>query len=436
MSEGRIEEDPELRELVTEALEKTGVLAAVRAHLRAGVFLALEREHEQKRSHHAHLQQMLNTHDGRLALLLVHELLEFCRLHHTASVYSAETGQPHTYTYKGRDSLLYDLKLNDSTDKSHLPVLVQLISIVFKLNKNSASTSQEIMKKVLDPNDSNVQNEPFVTNSPDNYDTTFTSDSTNHSIQSEKNKVVLQLDLNGSGDVDKSSSDHIEDDKSSVLSEPSLNADAHIELHTDSDKSLSESVNTKQKEQSRESNNEEANSKISAKTEASIPETTQNNMTGNESEANPTYNNTSQYSTNKSDASDESISEEIRYDDNDNSDSYKSSSDQLNSRNDSPSLRSSKEETDDDSFIKSLIKPLHSKLINNINSKDDDNTNSESSTSGHSINNGGGKLQKKNVQSDTAEKISTIPSKGKVLPSYDNKITLKSTQLQNTNGSD
>lgn len=493
------EEDPELRELVTEALEKTGVLAAVRAHLRAGVFLALEREHEQKRSHHTHLHQMLNTHDGRLALLLVHELLEFCRLRHTASVYSAETGQPNTYTYKGRESLLYDLKLTNMNENSHLPVLVQLISVLFKLSKTTPSTSHSSIKNNV-ANDNNVQNDKVELNSPDNYDTTFTSDSTNST--NDRSKAAIQLNLNGSEENDKSLSDHIDDDKFSSVSEQSLGNDAHIELHTDSEKSYSDH-NTSSSKNLKESVNSEAlsdnidvqngsiissiksldllspkktidemsasqhsnqNSEVNMRSEDVLNETIEDNSIGNSENKLDVLSHEPSQNSSKTDVSNESIIEEIiQHDDDTESLIRKSSigSSRSQSITELPSSKYSIQNPSDEETSSLLIKSKDSKLKYSKSQVDPksgnstkklikDNTKSKPQVSKSKVNlNMVEKRQNKLLKKPndhfphTQDKINMSINKNSIPPAG-NKLNIeknssklvKTTQIDNVNGSE
>ncbi|XP_038659018.1 FGFR1 oncogene partner isoform X4 [Scyliorhinus canicula] len=88
------EEDTELRDLLVQTLENSGVLNKIKAELRAAVFLALE---EQERVENKtplvneSLKKFLNTKDGRLVAGLVTEFLQFFNLDFTLAVFQPET---------------------------------------------------------------------------------------------------------------------------------------------------------------------------------------------------------------------------------------------------------------------------------------------------------------------------------------------------------
>ncbi|XP_050805099.1 centrosomal protein 43 isoform X5 [Gopherus flavomarginatus] len=88
------EEDTELRDLLVQTLESSGVLNKIKAELRAAVFLALE---EQERVENKtplvneSLKKFLNTKDGRLVAGLVAEFLQFFNLDFTLAVFQPES---------------------------------------------------------------------------------------------------------------------------------------------------------------------------------------------------------------------------------------------------------------------------------------------------------------------------------------------------------
>uniref|UniRef100_A0A1B6G1G6 FGFR1 oncogene partner (FOP) N-terminal dimerisation domain-containing protein n=1 Tax=Cuerna arida TaxID=1464854 RepID=A0A1B6G1G6_9HEMI len=118
----------ELRDLVSQTLENTGVLSKIRAELRANVFLVLE-EHEAFKGRNlpfcnSVLKNFLSTQEGIAAISLVREFLEFFGLEFTVSVFEPETQAGSDYTYVGRNKLAHNLKL-DSGKKS--PLIAQIL---------------------------------------------------------------------------------------------------------------------------------------------------------------------------------------------------------------------------------------------------------------------------------------------------------------------
>ncbi|KAG8298699.1 FGFR1 oncoprotein partner [Homalodisca vitripennis] len=106
----------ELRDLVSQTLENTGVLSKIRAELRANVFLVLE-EHEAFKGRNlpfcnSVLKNFLSTQEGIAAISLVREFLEFFGLEFTVSVFEPETQAGSDYTYVGRNKLAHNLKLD------------------------------------------------------------------------------------------------------------------------------------------------------------------------------------------------------------------------------------------------------------------------------------------------------------------------------------
>ncbi|CAM9640993.1 unnamed protein product [Scytosiphon promiscuus] len=91
-----MEEDAALCDVVKKALEGKGVLAQIRASLRAAVFTAVD-EHERSSGVHVPNPAALGVkHDagGRLALQLVVDFLEHWELHQTLSILKLETDVP------------------------------------------------------------------------------------------------------------------------------------------------------------------------------------------------------------------------------------------------------------------------------------------------------------------------------------------------------
>ncbi|XP_048392173.1 FGFR1 oncogene partner isoform X2 [Stegostoma tigrinum] len=122
------DEDTELRDLLVQTLENSGVLNKIKAEIRAAVFLALE---EQERVENKtplvneSLKKFLNTEDGRLVAGLVVEFLQFFNLDFTLAVFRPETN---TFTgLDGRDNLARELGIHEREELKGVPLLLEVI---------------------------------------------------------------------------------------------------------------------------------------------------------------------------------------------------------------------------------------------------------------------------------------------------------------------
>lgn len=130
------EEDLELRDLVTQALESNGVLSKIRAELRASVFLALEEQdllQSENSFANKSFRNFIKTSEGMLLTQLVREFLEFFQLDFTLSVFDPETSFGKDYDYLGRNALLKDLGVKNFNGDSE-PLLAQIFKVVSKKN--------------------------------------------------------------------------------------------------------------------------------------------------------------------------------------------------------------------------------------------------------------------------------------------------------------
>lgn len=122
------EEDTELRDLVSQTLENNGVLAKIRAELRASVFLALE-DHDssqsRQKSHNKALRRFLHTTEGVIAASVVREFLEFFKLEYTLTVFDQEAYCQTEYCPSSKFELRQQLGVEEGTEK--LPVLAKLL---------------------------------------------------------------------------------------------------------------------------------------------------------------------------------------------------------------------------------------------------------------------------------------------------------------------
>uniref|UniRef100_A0A8C0W448 Centrosomal protein 43 n=1 Tax=Castor canadensis TaxID=51338 RepID=A0A8C0W448_CASCN len=122
------EEDTELRDLLVQTLENSGVLNRIKAELRAAVFLALEEQEKVENKTplvNESLKKFLNTKDGRLVASLVAEFLQFFNLDFTLAVF-----QPETSTFQGlegQDNLARDLGIIEAEGTVGGPLLLEVI---------------------------------------------------------------------------------------------------------------------------------------------------------------------------------------------------------------------------------------------------------------------------------------------------------------------
>ncbi|XP_054451031.1 centrosomal protein 43 isoform X1 [Pteronotus mesoamericanus] len=122
------EEDTELRDLLVQTLENSGVLNRIKAELRAAVFLALEEQEKIENKTplvNESLKKFLNTKDGRLVASLVAEFLQFFNLDFTLAVF-----QPETSTFQGlegRENLARDLGIAEAEGAVGAPLLLEVI---------------------------------------------------------------------------------------------------------------------------------------------------------------------------------------------------------------------------------------------------------------------------------------------------------------------
>ncbi|XP_040821343.1 centrosomal protein 43 isoform X5 [Ochotona curzoniae] len=122
------EEDTELRDLLVQTLENSGVLNRIKAELRAAVFLALEEQEKVENKAplvNESLRKFLNTKDGRLVASLVAEFLQFFNLDFTLAVF-----QPETSTFQGlegRENLARDLGIIEAEGTVGGPLLLEVL---------------------------------------------------------------------------------------------------------------------------------------------------------------------------------------------------------------------------------------------------------------------------------------------------------------------
>ncbi|XP_065112906.1 centrosomal protein 43 isoform X6 [Paramisgurnus dabryanus] len=132
------EEDTELRDLLIQNLENSGVLNKIKAELRAAVFLALEEQDKVENKTplvNENLKKSLNTKDGRLVAGLITDFLQVFNLDFTLAVF-----QPEINTLNGldtRESLSKELGISESEVNRNTPLLLELVKRVRQKDKTS-----------------------------------------------------------------------------------------------------------------------------------------------------------------------------------------------------------------------------------------------------------------------------------------------------------
>ncbi|NXE87479.1 FR1OP protein, partial [Menura novaehollandiae] len=128
MAASAAEEDTELRDLLVQTLESSGVLNKIKAELRAAVFLALEEQEKVENKAplvNESLKSFLGTKDGRLVAGLVAEFLRFFNLDFTLAVF-----QPESSTLNGldgRENLARDLGITEAEGTVGSPLLLEVV---------------------------------------------------------------------------------------------------------------------------------------------------------------------------------------------------------------------------------------------------------------------------------------------------------------------
>ncbi|XP_015237127.1 PREDICTED: lisH domain-containing protein FOPNL [Cyprinodon variegatus] len=107
----------ELKKSVRETLESRGVLTQLKARIRAEVFSALDEQRDAPPS---------LSHENLLINELIREYLLFNKYRNTASVLTAESGQPETPL--DRQFLATELRVSEDASSKSVPLLYGLVS--------------------------------------------------------------------------------------------------------------------------------------------------------------------------------------------------------------------------------------------------------------------------------------------------------------------
>ncbi|EZA53016.1 hypothetical protein DMN91_002425 [Ooceraea biroi] len=193
MIDGNIsmEEDTELRDLVVQTLETNGVLAKIRAELRANVFLTLEEQDSVMNPEpllNKTVKQYLSNSEGKLLFSLVREFLEYFGLEYTISVYDPETYFGKEYNYIGRNKLCEELGI-DSTEPLLGEILKNSINGAFNSSQKSKTNDRH---DETDEASTNFANATFEVSVPKMIHNESVSSSSNDNDLSEKLESISE----------------------------------------------------------------------------------------------------------------------------------------------------------------------------------------------------------------------------------------------------
>lgn len=142
----------DLKTLVTRTLEKRGVLARIRAELRANVFAAIEEEDRALEndenpsfallgSCNERAKQLHTSPTGKLLTALICDYLEWCQLEHTLKVYLPECNLPRGFWKSElKERLGQKTEAGASKDGDSSPLLVDILETYLKLEQNTSSS--------------------------------------------------------------------------------------------------------------------------------------------------------------------------------------------------------------------------------------------------------------------------------------------------------
>jgi FGFR1 oncogene partner len=144
----------DLKTLVTRTLEKKGVLARIRAELRASVFEAIEDEDRALESEDGaspallgscndRAKQLHASPSGKLLTALICEYLEWAQLGHTLKVYLPECNLPRGF-WKSELREKFGLKIeaDSNKDAENGPLLMEILETYLKLENTSGNLSK------------------------------------------------------------------------------------------------------------------------------------------------------------------------------------------------------------------------------------------------------------------------------------------------------
>ncbi|XP_022912639.2 centrosomal protein 43-like [Onthophagus taurus] len=143
-----IDEDTELRDLLTQTLETNGSFAKIRAQLRASIFLALDEDEMLQQKEplmNTKIKSTLSTEEGRIMFCIVREFLEYFNLDFTLAVYDPESYLDSHYEYKDKEQIIKDLNIPNLMPELNTPILLQIINFCkYKTEKKNHSDLNEL----------------------------------------------------------------------------------------------------------------------------------------------------------------------------------------------------------------------------------------------------------------------------------------------------
>ncbi|GFU12906.1 FGFR1 oncogene partner [Nephila pilipes] len=184
------EGETELRDLIVQNLETSGILNKIKAELRAGVFLAFEEEGSLRSKiplFNKSFDDFISTNDGKLAVSIVREFLEYFNLNFSLSVFDPEIAC--SSPCLNRSELCNKLNLKDpevdgplisvllKTKLASEPEKVSSVLITEKYSNSDSSTCK--------PLETVLENLP--TNSKSNYENVTIKDNTSAAAYSSTN---------------------------------------------------------------------------------------------------------------------------------------------------------------------------------------------------------------------------------------------------------
>ncbi|GFQ95284.1 FGFR1 oncogene partner [Trichonephila clavata] len=230
------EGETELRDLIVQNLETSGFLNKIKAELRAGVFLAFEEEGSLRSKiplFNKSFDEFIGTSDGKLAVSIVREFLEYFNLNFTLSVFDPEIAC--TAPCLNRSEICNKLNFkNSEIDGPLISALLKtkLSSEPEKVNSlltgeksyNSESSAHKSLETVL---------ENLPTKSKSNYENVTLKDSTSDVTFSSMNADVSKDNEIKENDILKQKS-HVSDNMRKTnpslierLRNESMNAEIH-----------------------------------------------------------------------------------------------------------------------------------------------------------------------------------------------------------------
>lgn len=145
MSGEEDEKELELKDLIVQTLEANGLLAKIKAQLRASVFMALDENDKDLTKNNdfqnLKVKKLLQTQEGRLAASLIREFLECCHLDYTISVMDPELNS--NIFWDKREKLYKTLNLNETNQES--PVLIEYLKV-----QQQSTPSKELPIEIID----------------------------------------------------------------------------------------------------------------------------------------------------------------------------------------------------------------------------------------------------------------------------------------------